>query len=198
MRYLGVAALFMVACAAPKSAVEDLFSIAEPADDLVVGGDETPAAGDEVLAAGLDDAPVTFAHAAVRWAPGLADVAGGLPIVSHIERPVAGKPWVAAWTTRPSAPFPESKVVVIASQRRAEAAELPGSRGAYLQVRPDHVIAAAPGSILTSEGGIIRLDLTFPPTAVGSRWFLQLLVRDARTPIGVTVSPMLELTVGNR
>ena len=62
---------------------------------------------------------------------------------------------------------------------------------------PDREKALFDG-FLTQEGGVVGVNVTFPPAQVGAVFYAQLLVQDPRSPRSVTVSPMLRLTVGNR
>lgn len=140
-----------------------------------------------------------WAKAVVRHAPQLADVAGGLPIVSRIiGRPIAGEPFTIAWTTRPSPPLVDANVVLLASQRKADPAVLDGASGGMLMVHPDLIIAPQASSLFTLQQGVARFDVMFPPAAVGSHWFVQAVVADARVDAGVTFAPVVELTVGDR
>ena len=191
--FLTAIAAFASSCATPQKA-PDMFR-----DIIREAAPWAPNMGATVEAMTLDSAPVVWAKAVVERAPGLARVRGGLPIVADIRgRPVAGKPWSIGWTTRPSGPLPRVPVALIVSARRSEPGLLPNTNGAWLQVIPQFVITPQPGGFLTQDGGNVRLDMTWPAGAVGTEWFLQLLVQDRRVPGGVTVTPAVAITVGNR
>jgi hypothetical protein len=192
-----VPVLLLAACVAPVPA--DAF------DEIVSRGGPWPEFG--VSAAVLDGAGAAdvWAKAVVRQPPGLSLVKGGLPVVSSLDRPVTGRPWTMAWTTRPTAAinsdnvrFPTQVVALIASQAPTAPGEIPNTYGAWLQVRPQFVIHPSTGGFFTSAGGVSRVDITWPHAAAGSTWFLQLLVRDPRTPAGLVVSPAVELIIGNK
>ena len=201
--------LLTVFCAAVLSAAACVHSPPTPPDapdlfrDIVAGAAPWDASGGDLAAAAVtmegDAAPVVWAKAVVERAPGLAKVRGGLPLVARIKGlPVAGRPWTVAWTTRTSAPLPRVPVALLVSSRRVAPALLPNTNGAWLQVLPSFVVTPQSGGALTQDGGTIRLDMTWPAGAVGTEWFMQLLVQDRRVPGGVTVTPAVAITVGNR
>jgi hypothetical protein len=141
--------------------------------------------------------PNVVAHVTIRHMPHLADVAGGLPIVVPPERPIAGKPWTLAFTTRPTAPFPSAPVALFVSFRPPSAAKpIPNARGGMLQVPPDLVFKPGQVDWLTQEGGTVRLDITFQPAHIGTRIWCQLVVKDEVA--GVLTSPVVAMTVGSR
>lgn len=143
-----------------------------------------------------------WAHAAVRRSSQLAEVSGGLPaVILYDRRPIAGEVWRCSWVIDYVAPREgrtNRTCVLVASQRPAAPGAIPGGAGGQLLVHPDLVLAPRPGSFLTQTDGIVQLELVWPETSVGARWFVQMLVADSRTPAGVTVSPMLELQVGTK
>lgn len=151
---------------------------------------------DAVRAVALSDGPV-YGKAVVRHMPRLAGVAGGLPIVVPPGRPIAGGPFTLAWTTRPSAPFPDVPVALFVSFREPGGAHpIPHARGGMLQVPPDMVFKPGEVSWLTQSGGTVRADLTFSGPHVGTSLWCQLVVKH---PVaGVLTSPVVALTVGNR
>jgi len=138
--------------------------------------------------------------AIIRYPNSIAKVSGGLPIVVPPEAgPVAGQPFRLGWTTRPTARFPYARTALLASTNKppVEPPEIPGGLGAVLQVPPDYVLVPGVAPWLTShEDGHLELNITFVPELAGLRLWVQLVVEDARTPAGVTVTPMVELVVG--
>lgn len=148
----------------------------------------------------LDGAAVDqWASAIVRYPNSLANVHGGLPIVTLRERPIAGKPFSIGWTTRPTAPFPNYRTALLVTLKPPPAAQpLPGGRGGMLMVPPDYVFKAGQVPWLTQDSGNVRFDMTFIPALAGLRVWLQLVVADSRVPSGATVSPMVELVVGTK
>lgn len=151
----------------------------------------------KTLAASLDgpQAAIT-AQVVVRHPSTHADVMGGLPWAITGDRPIAGRPWSLTWLSQPVEPRSTPVVALLASERDVDPAPIPRGRGAQLQVAPDHVIGT--GAVLSTLNGITTLSMTWPTTAVGSRWMLQLLIADSRTEAGLVVAPMVEVLVGNR
>lgn len=153
-------------------------------------------------AAMLDAQPDRYASAIVRYPTSLANVEGGLPIVvPPTSRPIGDKPFTLGWTTRPTAPpdFPSARVALLATLKPPPPAQpIPGGRGGMLQVPPDYVFMPDQVPWLFRDGGRVRFDMTFLRQLAGLRVWVQLIVEDHRTPAGVTVAPMVELTVGTK
>ena len=156
-------------------------------------------------AALLPDSPsVHWAQAKIVYPPQIANVEGGLPLlVPPATRPIVGRQFIAVFTTRPTGPFMDHQTALLVSRERVEPAELAGANGAMLMVKPDLVFTpnrdrAFLNGFLTQEDGKVAVNITFAPGQEGATFYAQLLVRDPRTPLQLTVSPMLKLVVGNR
>lgn len=143
-----------------------------------------------------EDRPEVVAHVAIRHAPHLADVPGGLPVVIPPSRPIVNRPWTLAFTTRPTAPYPDQPAALFVSfTEPGDAWAIPNGRGGMLQVPPSS-LRFKPGQVdwLTQQNGRVRLDITFGEQHAGLRIWCQLVVKD---PVaGVLVSPMVAVTVG--
>lgn len=195
MRYL-LPLLALLGCQAePETAPRALIAKASDQDNPFA---VSPV--ERVLGAVLDGPePEVFAHVTVRHPKTACKVMGGGSIVQFSGRPLVGRPWKATWSTRPTTPPDQpdyTLVALLVSNHRVEGAPIPNGGGCWLLVRPDHVIA--PGPILRERGGTYTLSMTWPRELLGTQWFMQLLLDDARVGSHVTTSPMLELTVGNR
>jgi hypothetical protein len=167
--------------------------------------DGLPEAGSLTLPATIqDDASpaVLYGHAKVHYAPSIAQVAGGLPIVIVSTRPVAGQPFRAGFTTRPTAPLVHSPTAMLLTfTKPGEPVLIPGGLGGMLMVPiipSTTIVVPTNGTPVTQFGGEVEISITFPASLVGLRMWTQLLVADTRTPAGLTVSPMLEMVVGSR
>jgi len=138
-------------------------------------------------------------RAVVRHMPQLASVAAGLPLVVPPQIPTVGEPFTLAFTTRPTAPFPDvSTALLVSFEPPGDAHAIPGARGGMLQVPLNPKLTFRPGDVdwLTQAGGVVRLDLTFAEQHAGLRIWCQLLVKDAVA--GVLTSPVVALTVRKR
>lgn len=158
----------------------------------------------DTLAAASLEPPVAWAEARIVYPPQLSDVAGGLPLlVPPKMRPIVGRQFIAVFTTRPTGPFKDHQTALLVSRERVEPAELAGTNGGMLMVKPDLVFTPDTegpflNSFLTQRMGKVAVNITFAPGQEGATFYAQLLVRDPRTPLQVTLSPMLKLVVGNR
>ena len=122
--------------------------------------------------------PPRYAIATVR------PVLGGMPLAHVDERPIAGQPWQAMWTTRPTAPYPDLPMRLIVSLTP------PGTTPAITQT-------FLPGQAgVTQQGGRLYLDVTFPPQWIGLRLWMQAVVSDRRSLAGELATPVLEVVVG--
>lgn len=169
--------LFAVAaCASPQSNREPAPpSLVEAIQGAVP--DHFRDATKKVAAATLADAPPRYAIATVRHL-------GGMPLVNYDERPIAGRPWTAVFTTRPTAPYPALPMRLVVSltppgaEQPVQQTFLPGQAG------------------VTQQGGKLFLDVTFPAQWVGLRLWMQAVVSDRRSLNGELVTPVLEVVVG--
>lgn len=159
---------------------------------------------ERALSTDLASTPTVWAMAQIRRPASLSDVEGGLPtIVPPRARPVVGRQFLVCFTTRPSAPFPDNDTVLLVSLERPDEAVLPGTNGGTLMVHPQFVFTPKRGNglangFLTQEDGRVLLNVEFAPAQVGAKFYAQLLVKDPRTELAVTATPMLEVMVGNR
>lgn len=142
-----------------------------------------------------------YAHEAIRHPKSACDVIGGAPItVPPRSRPLAGRELRVLWQTRPTTPpaLPGAQTALLVATEPTPWAELPGAPGCWLQVTPRWVLTPRPGSVLTQLAGQVELRWTPPASLVGTTFFMQLAVQDPRNDAGVTLTPLLEMTVGSK
>lgn len=126
----------------------------------------------------------------------------GAPYFVTSGIPRAGVPFRVDWTTKPTKPGPTPvwPAILLISMQPSVPTPLAsvGGPGCYLMVQPDHIMVPQPGSILTQQGGRVRLDWTPPHGLVGTDFYAQLLVNAAGINAGgFLVSPALHVQIGS-
>lgn len=192
-----VGALVVVACWAGCTSAQS----ADPLADITSRHDQaefvmTAGPSDHLAAALLAPASI---HGVAQVRHGDTACSGdGNPLVLPKGKPRAGAHVVVEWTTAPTSPpaMPSYDCWLLVALRTSNPIALTpfGHQGCYLLVLPDWVLRPVPGSILTQQGGTVRLDWVPDQTLVGTVWHLQLLVG---YPTGYRLSPAVSLTIGN-
>jgi len=155
-------------------------------------------------------APPPFVHGRSRMmhAPTPCDVptfsvgGPGAPYFVTSGIPRAGVPFQVDWTTKPTGPgaLPTWPALLLISLNPSVPVPLDvvGGPGCHLMVEPDYIMVPKPGSILTQNGGCVRLDWTPNHGLVGAEFYAQLLVNSPGINAGgFLVSPALHVQIGS-
>lgn len=143
-----------------------------------------------------------YAHVRVTFPPTPCRSDDGVPYVWFSGRPKVGEPFHVTWTTRPTEPpdYPVYPGVLIVALTPSRPGSLSwwGAPGCWLMVNPQFVLAPSQTGNFHQQGGRFLLDWTPGAGLLGQSFYCQLAVNDRSNLAGWTLSPMLELTIGNR
>jgi len=194
MRYLPLLAL--VACTsapvAPFGTMTDIDALLAPSDALMDSSTETTFTGRYRVLHGASACN--------------SNISGqGNPLVRTEGHPTVGVPIHVDWYMNPTAPFENRPAVLMIWFDESPPLNLTafGYPGCLLwaPTKPGAIFTIAPkaGSMLTQEGGVVRLTWTPGPEWVGRKLFCQLAVSSpGANARGWLLSPGLEAWPGNQ
>lgn len=130
----------------------------------------------------------------------------GNPLVHCYKRPIAGQPLEIAWTVNPTPPYETNRPAwLLVWFDEANPTDLTTfgydncTLWGPLNPKRMHALLPAAGSILTQQGGTVRLNWTPPGAWVGKRTFCQLAVASpGANAKGWLLSPALQLQIGSK